>query len=341
MTKTISNKNKIFFTFNISETIKDFLFSLVILFIMVMIILNPALFSNGTISGLKLFFYSVFPGLFPFMFLTKLLTEIGFVYKFSQKLTPVSKKLFGTNGISLYVFFMSILSGYPIGAQLIGDLKSKNLISDSEAKKMSLFCTTSGPIFVIGAVGVGMLKSFKLGLIIYISHISSSLLLGLVSKFIFKSNTSPFYPISHHKEQNLLSSTLTKTINSITLVGAYITIFYLLSELIFKLNIFLFISKIIFPPLSKLNISKQQVEGLLYGIVEVTRGCKELSHTLNYTTISIISGLISFGGLSINMQMLAFLKNTQIKTHSFIFGKVVCAMISILICQTILFIIWI
>ena len=42
---------------------------------MLLIISNPKLFSNATISGLKLFYGSVLPGLFPFMFLTKLLTE--------------------------------------------------------------------------------------------------------------------------------------------------------------------------------------------------------------------------------------------------------------------------
>lgn len=336
MTKTISNKNRTFFVIKISESTKDLFFSAIILFIMFMIIANPSLFSSGTISGLKLFFYSVFPGLFPFMFLTKLLTEIGFVYKFSQKLSPISKKLFGTNGVSLYVFFMSILSGYPIGAQLIGDLKSKNLISDSESKKMSIFCTTSGPIFVIGAVGVGMLNSFKIGLIIYISHILASVLLGIISKFLFDKTTASFTPVHSQKEPNLISGTLSKTINSIMLVGAYITMFYLVSELLFKLNIFSFISSLIYPPSSKLGVSKTQIDGILYGLIEVTRGCKELSSFVNPTTISIVSALISFGGFSIIMQMSAFLKNTQIKTHNFVFSKVVCACLSFLICKTLL-----
>ena len=58
---------------------------------------------------------------------------------------------------------MSILSGYPIGAKIIHDLYSKDLITEEDAKRMSIFSTTSGPIFIIGAIGVGMLKNYKLG----------------------------------------------------------------------------------------------------------------------------------------------------------------------------------
>ena len=190
MTKTNYAKNKIFFTFKVSNTFKDLCLSMFVFGVMLVIIFNPSLFSSGTIDGVKLFFFSVFPGLFPFMFLTKILTNLRVVFKASKRLEPISRKLFGTGGVSFYAFFMSILSGYPIGAQIIGDLYSKNLITKNEAHKMTLFCTTSGPVFVIGAVGVGMLHSFKLGAIIYISHIVSSFLIGVGFNFLSKKDTS-------------------------------------------------------------------------------------------------------------------------------------------------------
>ena len=62
----------------------ELLFSIAILLIMFFIISSPKIFSAGTIAGLSLFINSVMPGLFPFMFLTKLLTEIGYVIKISK-----------------------------------------------------------------------------------------------------------------------------------------------------------------------------------------------------------------------------------------------------------------
>jgi hypothetical protein len=206
---------------------------------------------------------------------------------------------------------------------------------------MSLFCTTSGPIFVIGAVGAGMLHSFKIGLIIYLSHIISSVILGIIAKFIFKTknhNQSYYYP-PNQANPNLISNCLSQTTNSILLVGAFITIFYLFSELLTILNVFNIITTTIFPFVSKIGITKSQLRGCLFGIVEITRGCRELSAITSPSTISLISGLISLSGISIIMQSMAFLKNTKIKTRNFVFGKVAHSLLSILICQIILIVI--
>ena len=335
MTKTNYAKNKIFFSFKISNTFKDLCLSMLVFGVMLVIIFNPSLFSSGTIDGVKLFFFSVFPGLFPFMFLTKILTNIGFALKVSKKFEPVSRKIFGTCGVSFYAFFMSILSGYPIGAQIIGDLYSKNLITKNEARKMTLFCTTSGPVFVIGAVGVGMLHSFKLGAIIYISHIVSSFLIGVGFNFISKKDSEIASSFCYNKphENNIFSKCLSESINSILLVGGYITIFYLLSELLITLGIFDALTNLLFPIASKLGFSKIEAQGILFGIVEITRGAKQLSNVFVIKLLPIISGLVSLSGISIIMQSMAFLKETKIKMHNFIFGKIVHSILSCFLCQ--------
>ena len=238
---------------------------------------------------------------------------------------------------------MSILSGYPIGSQIIGDLYSKGLITQNEAKKMALFCTTSGPIFVIGAVGVGMLNNFKIGVIIYISHIISSIILGIIGKFIYKSQKFETHKnqdfFKTHTDRNIISKCLNQTISSIMMVGGYITIFYLLSELLTNLKVFSLLSQLLSPTLKFFNLNPSLSEGILFGIVEITRGCKTLSATNSSIVIPLIAGLISFSGISIIMQSMSFLKDTKIKTHHFIFSKVVHCFLAILICQLILIII--
>ena len=270
MTKTISLKKPKFFIFSIKNNFSGLLFSGLIIFVMMLIISSPELFSKSTINGLKLFFNSVLPGLFPFMFLTKLLTELGTVFKITKKLSPISQRLFGTPGVSVYCFTMSILSGYPIGAKIIGDLYSKNLISESDAKRMSIFCTTSGPIFIIGAVGVGMLHSFKLGLLIYISHILSSIICGIIYNLMFKTKIQrqTKSPSPQTKQNsNIIPYCLSETVNSLFLVGGYITIFYLASEVLEKLKILDLVSHILFPILSNFGIKLSTIKGFLFGII--------------------------------------------------------------------------
>ena len=315
------------------ETFLEILLSLLILSIMIIIISSPKRYTSGTIEGLKLFTFSVLPGLFPFMLLTKLLTELGTVIKFSNKLDKPAKFLFNTPGISLYAFFMSIISGYPIGAKIINDLHTKNTITDDDAKKMSVFCTTSGPIFVIGAIGCSMFNSYKIGIIIYASHIFSSIILGIIYGHAKKSQNNEFkFKTFETKKDNIFSYCINQTINSLFVVCAYITIFYLIAEILCGLNIFKFLSNCIYPIIKIFNINKSSLDGFLYGILEVTRGAKVLSKNVNTLSICLTSGILSFSGISIIMQSMTFLKEAKIKMSSFIFNKTTHSILSFLIC---------
>lgn len=320
----------------------DTIFTVIIFLIIIIIICNPTKYTSGTISGLKLFVFNVLPGLFPFMLLTKLITEIGLVFNVSQKLDKFSYKIFGTPGVSIYAFIMSIVSGYPIGAKIIGDLYQKELITEQDAKKMSIFCTTSGPIFIIGTVGTIMFQNFKFGLILYASHILSSVLIGIIYNLFTKNKSSK--NTQHHqviyitKKSNILSECINQTLNSLFVVGAYITIFYLIGELFNSINLFTFLTELLNPILSKLGFSRTHAEGLLYGILEVTRGAKTLSSTPNISSVALTSGILSFSGLSIIFQSMAFLKDTKIKAHNFIFSKCVHSIFSIILCYILLII---
>lgn len=333
--KSLTKKN--------NSILSESVFSIIILFIMGLIISNPERYSNGTISGLNLFISAVLPGLFPFMFLTKLLTELGFIFRITKRCNKVTKCIFGTPGVSFFAFFMSILSGYPIGAKIISDLYEKRLISQSEAKKMSVFCTTSGPVFVVGTVGLEMFKNYKIGIIIYFSHIISSIFMGIAYHLLTKKEKLNYcdynyFQIISIQQENLFSNCLVQTINSIFIVGAYITVFYLIAEIFESLRIISFLSNGLYLATKKINFSLSDCKGLLYGFLEVTRGCKTLSLSSSYLSIALSSGIISFSGISIMMQSMAFLKNTKIKMHSFVLTKLVHMILSTFMCFLILII---
>lgn len=330
-------KNKSAFkSFFKNQTFIDCTLSILVFGIMILILTNPQKYTSGTISGLTLFFTAVLPGLFPFMFLTKLLTEIGFFFKASEKCNGFTQKVFGTPGISLYAFLMSILSGYPIGAKIISDLHEKKLISDSDAKKMSVFCTTSGPIFVIGTVGVFMFKSFTFGIILYVSHILSSFLLGVIYNLITKnklSTTQTQKTISvPQKNKNIIADCLTQTVSSLFVVGAYITMFYLIAEIFESLQIFSMVQSLLLPALKKLGGSGDYLQGMLYGFLEVTRGTQSLSFFGTRASVILTAGVLSFSGLSIIMQSMAFLKPAGIKTPHFILFKIIHSLLAMAVC---------
>ncbi len=326
--KTFSKNNSAF---------SEMIFSILIFLIMILIISNPSKYSKGTIEGINLFITAVMPGLFPFMLLTKLLTELGFVFKITKKCDKFSQKLFGTPGISLFAFFMSIISGYPIGAKIISELYQKGLISVSDAKKMSIFCTTSGPIFIIGAVGSGLFGEYKIGVILYLSHILSSIIIGIIFNLFSKKQPNDT-SLKHQmqidiiKKENIFASCVIETINSIFIVGAYITIFYLIGEILDTFKVMQAISEFLFLVTKPFKTTFLECQSFTYGLLEVTRGCKSLAHCGTKLSIALCCGIISFSGLSIIMQSMAFLKTAKIKMHSFIFAKLVHMIVSIFIC---------
>ena len=113
----------------------------------------------------------------------------------------------------------------------------------------------------------------KIKKVVYFSHILSSVICGMVYNLIFKQKQQSelnINNISKAKQENLFSTCLTEIINSLFLVGGYITIFYLIAEIFDLLNIFNTLAKISFPLLSKFGLSENSIKSILFGILEVT-----------------------------------------------------------------------
>ena len=62
------------------------------------------------------------------------------------------RPLFGVPGEGAFALIMGTISGYPMGAKIVADLKEKESVNKVEAERLLAFTNNSGPLFVIGAV---------------------------------------------------------------------------------------------------------------------------------------------------------------------------------------------
>jgi len=69
------------------------LISIMIIVVMLFILFDPVTYSKSIINGLSLYFFNVLPGLLPFMFFIKQLTNQNFIVKIIKPFKNVSKKL--------------------------------------------------------------------------------------------------------------------------------------------------------------------------------------------------------------------------------------------------------
>src|SRR5690606_12296511 len=123
------------------------------------------------------------PALLPFFIGAEVLIGTGVVAFMGTLLQPLMKPLSNTPGSSSFVMAMSVTSGYPMGPKLISQLRQHRSITRIEGERMLSFCTTSGPLFMLGAVAVGMYGSTALGIILLAAHYLACLSTGLMFRF--------------------------------------------------------------------------------------------------------------------------------------------------------------
>jgi len=293
----------------------DIFLSIFVSFLIISIIISPTKYISASLDGISVWTFNVLPCVLPFMILTKILSSLETTEKFSKKFFSPIGKIYGTSPLAGYTFIVSIISGYPVGSKIICDLYENNKISKNDAIKMTSFCSNSGPMFIIGSVGCLMLNDYLAGVIILISHIISALLNGLLYKNLRVKEEKSNGKIIQ-KASNSFGDIVYSSIQSILLVGGIICLFFIIIE---------WASPI-------LNVFPFPLKCLFEGAIEITKASIDASTiSSKIGAISLLSIIITFGGLSTILQSLTILKKVGIKTSLFILQKFTQAIIAGLI----------
>lgn len=290
-------------------------------FVIVMLAVHPDRYVLTSLEGLKIFALNVLPSLLPFLFFAQLLTNIGVGEKIGRFFKKPCATLYNTGGIGGYVFAMSIISGYPIGAKLVSECIKSGSITRHEGKSILTYSSTSGPMFVLGTVGCIMLKNQSAGIIILICHYLSSLLNGLIYRNKKRSASIPLVSTSN----NAWGESATNAVNSALLCGVYIAVFYMVAIMLKDVGIIDAVSAIFRPFLGEVS------DGLVLGLIEMTGGCIALSETSTPFTLPAICAVISFGGLSVALQSITFLGECGIKSRYYVISKITQSVIAFFI----------
>ena len=141
------------------------------------------------LQGIKLWAAVVLPSLFPYFFVSAILTRLKITERLALTFSPVYRKVFKVSGIVSYAFFLSVISGYPVGAKIVSDLRKNGLLDEDEGVRAAALCSTSSPSFLIAAVGSAAFGSARLGIALTACHIVSAVCTGVIFSF-YKSKKS-------------------------------------------------------------------------------------------------------------------------------------------------------
>ncbi|WP_077367379.1 sporulation integral membrane protein YlbJ [Anaerosalibacter sp. Marseille-P3206] len=313
------------------------------LIIFIWLVINLIRFPNNCIiaakKGLLTWFNIIVPSLFPFFIITDLLINFGFVDLIGTLLEPLMKPIFNVSGKGAFPLVMSFTSGYPVGVKLISSLRKENTFTKVEAQRLLSFCSTSGPIFMIGAVSTGMLNNQTISPLIVLPHYLGAITVGIIfrfyqykrdknnQKFTKASIKNSFNKLLNYSNNvsiaNLLANSIKSGFSSLTIIGGFM-IFYSVVVEILKTSNFIDIINNIIIAITPLKTNCKILEALLPGLFEITIGCVEISNLTELSFLSkimIINFLIGWSGFSIHSQALSFIQTTDLNGKIYVFSK--------------------
>lgn len=125
---------------------------------MLALILDNRVAFAGAAKGVELCIKTVIPSLFPFLFLSGIISAA-----FQGVRLPMLRfpgMLFSLPKRMDYCLIPAFLGGYPIGAQCAFQACQSGLIQKAEAERMLAFCSNAGPAFIFGILSSGFRRKW-------------------------------------------------------------------------------------------------------------------------------------------------------------------------------------
>lgn len=309
------------------KNIISILIMTILIFITIQILLSSEKILETVGFSFNIWKNSIFPSLFPFFVVSEILVNYGFIEFVGELFKPIMQKLFKTNGNAAYIFIMGMISGFPSSAKYTRELYKQGLIDERCGTKVLMFTHFSNPLFILGTLALAFLNNKNVGLLILICHYISNIIIGLIfrnyassrnenTKFSLKKSIDLMTEHRLKKKQSfgaIISNSVISSVNTLLLVLGTITIFLIITTIIDQ----------------NLNLNSY-CQSLINGIVEMTQGLKYISILeIPMKLKTIISTMfISFGGLSVHMQIVSILSDTKIKYFPFLIARIIHAIVA-------------
>lgn len=292
-------------------------------------------------NGLVLWANSVVPSLFPFFVATELLSHTNFTFYLGKLLNKFMKPLFNIRGEGSFAFIMGIISGYPVGAKIAANFREKNICSKEECERLLSFTNNSGPLFIIGTVGITMFGNSTIGFLLLITHILASITVGIIFRFWKHNSKNKYdntnYNLNSNKDIKLselggiIGNSISSSINTILLIGGFVVLFSVIISILQTSHLLNVFSSFTNPLLNILNIPYDFSAGIISGFFELTNGlnivCNIPQKKLSINII-IASFLLGLGGLSVLLQVWSTISKTDLSIKPYILGKLLHACFS-------------
>ena len=214
-------------------------------------------------------------------------------------------------------------------------MRNNGLCTKEEGERLLSFTNNSGPLFIIGTVGISLFGNTTIGLLLFITHLLSSITVGICFKFWKKNkyNHTKSFRYTRHSNSNIklnnlgeiFSKSISSSISSVVLISGFVVFFSVIISILNNSGFFNICTNILKPLFNILNIKTEYIKPILSGLIELTNGLKLVSiiHVKKISiSILICSFLLGFGGFSILLQVFSIISKSDLSIKPYLYGKV-------------------
>lgn len=271
--------------------------------LLITMIIGLIAFSNnakaGAINGLELCENVIIPALLPMLILTNIIIKSKSARVINNLFGTITKGIFKLPKCTTGAIILGLIAGYPSGCMLTNELYNEGQISSEDAKRIMSFNFSGGMAFIITAIGSIHLKSTRLGLMLFLSNLLSSIILALIHSIRHKSPKQEYANRIYLPFTDAMVESVESTVHSILNMCAYIILFSALIAII--------------------PVPKQ-----ITALVEITNGI--MNDTA--TSLPLYAFFLSFGGICIHFQLIGMLRNMEIPYPFFLLNRIAGGVIS-------------
>ena len=266
------------------------------------------------------------PSLFPFFVLSSLLSAFGLPALLGGLFGKLSMRLCGISAAGASALVLGLCGGYPSGAAYIAEMERGGAITSEEGERLLAFCNNSGPAFAVGALGLGVFHSVRIGLFLYGVHALSALLTG----FFFRGHAGAPIPcpvlFDEADPAKTLSEAVRRAALSLLQICGFVVFFSALLAVVDAGGAVSLLCGVLHDALGwELSFAR----ALCTGFFELGSGAAALEGLRTTPgSLSLAAGLLSWGGLSVHFQTLAVLSGSKITGALHPAGRLISACIA-------------
>ncbi len=326
------------------------LLTLAVVALTLSLVIYPQEAFEASVHGMQIFWSIVFPSLLPFFVLSEIMLGMGVVHFIGVLFEPLMRPLFGVPGVGAFALSMGLAAGYPMDAVITGKFRRARLCNRVEGERMLAFTNTADPLFMFGAVAVGMFGRPELGVILAAAHYLSAFTVGLLFKLhgrgqpqtteakppregILSRAAAAMYRARAEDGRGfgqLMGEAVNESVRTLLMIGGFIMTFSVLIRIITVAGwapVFAWPLEGLF---RLLGISPALVPAALQGVFEIDLGTVAASKSMApfAQQVMIASAVIAWSGLSVHGQVASVVTGTDIRMGPYVVARVLHAVLA-------------